>query len=168
MSQPYIGEIRLFPYFAGVPKNWALCDGRLMAPGANAALFKLIGTTYGGDGKNTFALPDLRGRAPIHTAPTCGVMQGTENVTLLVENLPQHIHDFVADNADGNVSADSGNYLANSQPALIFSSPQSVLPLAPASIASSGGSQPHPNMQPYLVMQYCISLVGEYPAPPGS
>jgi microcystin-dependent protein len=166
---PFIGEIRLFVgNFA--PSGWAFCDGQQLPISENDALFTLIGTTYGGDGQETFALPDLRGRAPVHmgTGPG-GVTKalaetgGTEQETLTVQQTPIHTHPYTASSSTGNISAPSNNVLAEVSLATpyIFDTPSASL--APQAATPAGGSQPHENMQPYLVISFIISLFGVFP-----
>ena len=167
MSQPYIGEIRMFGgNFA--PAGWALCDGQEVPISENDALFTLIGTTYGGDGENTFALPNLQSRIPVHRGPTYvqGEMTGTEDVTLTTNQLPVHSHAMLASVANGS-SSSPGNAIPASMPAatgsLPYGSDEPFLSLDPSSVAPVGGSQPHTNMQPYLVVTFIISLFGVFP-----
>jgi len=177
MSQPYVAEIRLF---AGTfaPAGWAFCDGRLLPISQYDVIFALIGTTYGGDGQNTFALPDLRGRVPIHWGMgqglsnyTLGQMGGTENVTLTTAQLPAHTHTFSATSA----AASSLNIGATMLPANTTSSlsvnfyvstagPPTYYSMYPTSVGSTGGSQPHNNIQPTAAMYYIISLFGVFPS----
>lgn len=166
MGQQYLGEIRLFPYFAGVPKNWRLCNGAILPVAQYTALFSLIRNYYGGDGKTTFALPDLRGRAPIHFMPnTIGISMGSETSTLTIPTLPGHTHPFNASGADGTVSANNGNFLADTSPVNIFASTLgAITTLSPGSIVPTGAGQAHANMQPYLVLEYCIAMEGVFPS----
>lgn len=171
MAQPYIGEIRMF---AGnfPPLGWLFCDGSLQPISEYETLFQLIGTTYGGDGQTTFALPNLAGRVPVHmgTAPSgttyqIGEMAGTESVTITSSSMPSHNHAFVADAALANVAGPANNYLGQPNQALIFrpDTPPSVT-FNPSSIAPTGGSQPHNNMQPFLCISFIISLYGIFPS----
>jgi microcystin-dependent protein len=167
MSDPYIGEIRLF---AGnfAPVGWALCQGQLMPISENDALFNLIGTTFGGDGQSNFGLPDLQGRVPVHRSAsmTVGEMAGVESVTLNTNQVAAHAHAFQATSAlanqptpGGNLPAQSGTmqwYLADAPTTQL--SPDALLPF-------QGGNQPHENMPPYLVLNYIISLFGIFPTP---
>jgi microcystin-dependent protein len=164
---PIIGQIQLVG-FDWAPRGWALCNGQLLAIASNSALFSLIGVTYGGDGVNTFALPDLRGRVPVHqgqgsglTPRVIGERSGVENVTLLVPNLPAHTHAALMSAEDvgrsnGNVISSVGN--TNDGPL--------DLPMASNAITPTGNNVPHENMQPYLVMNYIIALEGIYPSRP--
>lgn len=173
MPTPYLGEIRVFSSnFA--PRDWALCDGSLLSISANQALFHLIGTTYGGDGATTFALPDLRGRAPVHMGSGNGLSprhlgerNGVEAVALQVEHLPAHSHTALADATTGNQAAP---YQATWAPSSLaqFSNNSATTPMNPAAIAVNGSSAPHPNIPPYLSLSFIISLSGVYPTPGGS
>jgi microcystin-dependent protein len=166
MAQPYVGEIRMF---AGnfAPAGWALCNGQLLPISENDVLFTLIGTTYGGDGQNTFGLPDLQGRLPIHQGSgfTLGANGGVEDVTLTTQQLPIHSHAFLAMTGNASTANASGNLLAQtpSYTPYIAATPNS--PLAPNSIGPTGGSQPHTNFQPYLCINFIISLFGIFPTP---
>lgn len=165
MSNPYLGEIRLF---AGnfAPQGWAFCDGQLLAISEHDALFQLIGTTYGGDGESTFALPDLRGRLPIHRGVgfTIGQSGGTEDVTITTNQVPAHGHPLrAADLASSETSP--GNNLTAEPTKRIYGSPASVSAMAPGAIGPRGGSQPHDNMQPFLSLSFILSLFGVFPSP---
>lgn len=169
MAQPYVGEIRMFGgNFA--PAGWAFCDGSLQAISENETLFNLIGTTYGGDGQSTFALPDLRGRVPIHFGSGFILAEtgGVEDVTLTVSQVPAHSHPLLATannagtaNAPGSVLAQNTTY----EPYISPSSFPANTPLFPGSVAAVGGSQPHTNMQPFLCVSFIISLFGIFPSP---
>jgi microcystin-dependent protein len=173
MSQPYIGEIRMFGgNFA--PLGWAFCDGQLMAISENDTLFNLIGTTYGGDGQETFGIPDLRGRTPLHMNSSFIIGQngGVENVTLTTQQLPIHNHGAMASvNAGTSNTPGQNSVLASMGPAGTVSPPTyqppggAQQPLSPASMNNSGGNQPHNNIQPSLGINYIISLFGIYPSP---
>ena len=168
MSSPYIGEIRMF---AGnfAPTGWAFCDGQIIAISENDTLFNLIGTTYGGDGVNTFALPDLRGRLPIHMG-TLGITYilaqkaGVEAVTLSVNQIPTHSHAFDATTNVADSNSANNNLLAQSPVILEYfaSAPTSLL--SAQSVGSTGGGQPHSNFQEYLCVNFIISLFGIYPS----
>lgn len=170
MSEPYLGEIRLMPY-AWPPKGWALCQGQTLAINTNAALFSLLGTTYGGNGTTTFQLPDLRGRSIRHASPDTprGTMAGQEAVTLTSDQMPAHIHAVMAAPGNANSAAFEGalvsDAVAGGNPANIYadagSPPQA---LSPACVGAQGGSQPHNNCQPSLVLNYCIAVSGIYPS----
>lgn len=168
MSSPYIGEIRLFGgNFA--PQNWAFCDGRLIAISQNDALFALIGTTYGGDGQNTFALPDLRGRVPNHMGTSAngspyviGQSGGAETVTLSTAQIPAHAHTVEASPNAGTQAGPGGALLAGGVSTYSPSAPN--VSLAPAAVQATGGSQPHTNFQPYLCVAFIIALFGVFPS----
>lgn len=168
MAQPYIGEIRMF---AGnfAPAGWAFCDGQLQPISENETLFNLIGTTYGGDGQSTFALPDLRGRLPLHfgNSTSLATSAGSEQVTLTATQIPAHRHVFLATGSSATDASPTGQIPAATASATIApygtDAPQTTL--AAASISASGGSQPHENLQPYLCVEFIISLFGIYPPP---
>lgn len=166
MSGPYIGEIRLF---AGTfpPAGWAFCDGQLLPIAENDALFTLIGTTYGGDGESTFALPDLRSRVPIHRGPNHIQAQngGVETVTLTVTQTPIHSHPHLASLNPASISSPSNNVLAESSAINMWIADVPSTSLAPGAVTPVGGSQPHENMQPFLVVSFIISLFGIFPSP---
>ena len=166
MSSPYIGEIRMFGgNFA--PVGWALCNGALVPISENDALFNLIGTTYGGDGQSTFALPDLRGRAPVHTGSgfTLGQRAGTETVTLTTSQIPVHTHPMLASKDAANQITGAGGVLASPVSlATYFNSPPDNTALNAAAVLPAGGNQPHDNMQPYLAINFIISLFGIFPS----
>lgn len=169
MGTPYIGEIRMF---AGnfAPVGWAFCQGQLLDISQYDALFNLIGTTYGGDGLTTFALPNLQSRLPIHagTNPATGTtfalgqMAGAEVVTLTVSQIPAHTHTPQANSGIGSQASPAGNVWANSSN-LPYSTNSPAAALSPQALQSSGGSQPHNNMVPYLVINYIIALFGVFP-----
>ena len=162
MSEPYLGEIRLMPY-EWPPKGWALCQGQTLAINTNSALFSLLGTTYGGNGTTTFQLPDLRGRAVRHAAPDTplGAVAGQETVTLTSNQIPQHVHAVMAAAGNGNSSEFAGALVsdaaAGGNPANLYADGGGpVQGLAPTCVGTQGGSQPHDNCQPSLVLNYCI------------
>jgi microcystin-dependent protein len=165
MSSPFIGEIRMF---AGnfAPVGWAFCNGALIPISENDALFNLIGTTYGGDGQSTFALPNLQSRVPIHVGPgfALGQSGGVENVTLTTSQIPAHSHVPQAFNAAGNLSGPSGGVWASSSPSTLYDNTAPSIAMAPTAIGSSGGSQPHDNMVPFLVVNFILSLFGIFPS----
>src|SRR5262245_51193510 len=171
MAQPYVGEIRIF---AGnfAPAGWMFCSGQLLPISEYETLFILIGTTYGGDGESTFALPDLQGRLPIHqgTRPGGSTYQmgetgGVEEVTLTVNQIPAHIHAVLASTDTAGDTQATGKILANSATALMYFEDVPATPLSPNAIAPAGGSQPHTNFQPYLCVNFIISLFGLFPSP---
>ena len=166
MAQPYVGEIRMF---AGnfAPAGWMFCEGQLLPISEYETLFNLIGTTYGGDGQSTFALPDLRGRVPMHKSPghVIGEKAGSESVTLTREQLPSHNHLPQASTA-GTATGPAASVWANS-PALQFASPNSQThPMNPNAVGMAGGNQPHDNMLPFQALTFVIALEGIYPQRP--
>jgi microcystin-dependent protein len=166
MAQPYVGEIRMF---AGnfAPAGWMFCEGQLLPISENETLFQLIGTTYGGDGESTFALPDLRGRIPIHQGNGFILAEtgGAEEITLTVNQIPAHSHPLLAANAVGNDPNPNNNVLAESSAVSLYQSSAPTAAMASQSISSTGGSQPHTNFQPYLCVDFIISLFGIFPSP---
>jgi microcystin-dependent protein len=166
MAQPYVGEIRMF---AGnfAPAGWMFCEGQLLPISENETLFQLIGTTYGGDGESTFALPDLRGRIPIHQGNGFILAEtgGVEEVTLTVNQIPAHSHPWLASGGSAVTQTPTNNMLAGSQAALYFNLPDNPTNLSPLSMGATGGSQPHTNFQPYLCVDFIISLFGIFPPP---
>jgi microcystin-dependent protein len=172
MSDPFIGEIRMFGgNFA--PAGWAMCSGQLMPIAENDALFQLIGTTYGGDGQSTFALPNLNGRVAVHQGSgfTIGQAAGVESVTLTGNQMPIHNHAVFTTAQAGTASAPSGTILADEGPAGI-TTPFAYAPIDSANqvqlrnnaLANDGGGQPHDNLQPYLAVSFIISLFGVFPS----
>ena len=165
MSQPFIGEIRIF---AGnfAPAGWAFCEGQLVPISENDALFTLIGTTYGGDGESTFGLPDLRGRIPIHQGSkefTLGEQGGVETVTLTQQQIPVHTHPFLASADNATQTTPATTTLANPTVPDLYRVGLATSPMAPQSIGPVGGNQPHDNFQPYLCLNFIISLFGIFP-----
>jgi microcystin-dependent protein len=166
MAQPYVGEIRMF---AGnfAPVGWMFCEGQLLPISENETLFQLIGTMYGGDGESTFALPDLRGRIPVHVG--AGLVQaetgGVEEVTLTTSQIPAHSHPFLASTGIADKSSPQSNVVAQSTAAQLYLEDNPNVNLAPQSITPVGGSQPHTNFQPYLCVNFIISLFGIFPSP---
>ncbi|EIK44576.1 microcystin dependent protein [Cellvibrio sp. BR] len=169
MSDFFLGEIKLLPY-NWAPKYWALCAGQLLPINSNQALFSLLGTTYGGDGVTTFALPDLRGRTALHPSPSVpqGAKAGAETVTLTPSNLPQHNHFVAASSAVGDTQLFAGNNIAAAKNAAgdvnLYEPATGLQALDPATVSSAGGNQPHENRQPSLVMNFCIAIQGIYPS----
>ncbi|HVN37566.1 MAG TPA: tail fiber protein [Myxococcota bacterium] len=167
MAEPFIGEIRIFGgNFA--PKGYATCDGQILAIAQNQALFSILGTTYGGNGQTTFALPDLRGRVPQHfsSATPLGQRAGVESVTLTTAQIPAHDHGISASAEAAGSTSPAANVLAKKPRfgADVYAAPASLIALSPASIANTGGGQPHINLQPYLVLTFVIALVGVFPS----
>lgn len=166
MAQPYVGEIRMF---AGnfAPAGWQLCEGQLLPISENETLFQLIGTTYGGDGQSSFALPDLRGRIPIHQGNGFILAEtgGAEEITLTVNQIPAHNHALLASTGPGNLNAPGGNVTGESAAVKIYFEDQPTAAMNPAAIMPTGGSQPHTNFQPYLCVNFIISLFGLFPSP---
>jgi microcystin-dependent protein len=170
-SEPFISEI----YMGGLnfaPRGYALCQGQLMSIAANTALFALVGTTFGGNGTTTFGLPDLRGRVPMGqgngpglTPRSLGELGGTENVTLLTTQIPSHTHQYNAVSDAGDTAAPSGAYLANTG-ALDkeYKTSGTIVPMNTNAVGATGGSQPHGNIQPYLVLNFYIATEGIFPS----
>jgi microcystin-dependent protein len=165
MAQPYVGEIRMFGgNFA--PAGWMFCEGQLLPISEYETLFNLIGTTYGGDGQSTFALPDLRGRIPLHFGNgfTLAETGGVETVTLTVSQIPAHSHPLLATTTNAGDANAQNNVLAQATQFFPYINVAPASPMAPASIGSTGGSQPHNNFQPYLCVDFIISLFGIFPS----
>lgn len=164
MTEPFLSEIRIVS-FNFAPKGWALCNGQLLPINQNQGLFSLLGTTFGGDGRVNFALPDLRSRIPIHVGSghTLGERGGEENHTLNMSEMDAHTHTFLASDAVPNQGAAAGNVWASNSGAYSSASPDAVM--NPASISNAGGSQPHINTQPFLVLNFVIALQGIFPSP---
>ncbi len=172
MAEPFIGQI-IQAGFNFAPRGYATCDGQLLSIAQNTALFSLLGTTFGGDGRVTFGLPDLRGRVAIHqgqgpglTSRVMGEASGQENHTLISSEMPQHNHLAAASNAGGALGTPNGNFLAasSSNQTAMYRPASDGSALSPQTIGLSGGSQPHNNMQPYLVINFCIAMVGIFPS----
>jgi microcystin-dependent protein len=168
VAQPYVGEIRIF---AGnfAPAGWMFCEGQLLPISENETLFQLIGTTYGGDGESTFALPDLQGRIPLHQGNGLILAEtgGAEEVTLTVQQIPAHSHPVLGTTDQATTNDPTNHVLATSTGSTIFpyGTDQPPTTLHPSSISSIGGSQPHTNFQPYLCVDFIISLFGIFPSP---
>ena len=171
---PFVAEIRIFP-FNFAPKGWAFCDGQILPLSQNTALFSLLGTTYGGDGKSNFALPNLQGAAPMQQGQgqglslySLGEVTGTASVTLLTSEMPAHNHTMQADfdHFNAKATAPNGAVMVNDSPKLTFANAPAAPTLQqmnPAMISVAGGSVPHNNLMPYLTLNYCIALQGVYP-----
>jgi len=174
MADPFVAEIRIFP-FNFAPKGWAFCNGQLLPLSQNTALFSLLGTTYGGDGKSTFALPDLQGSAPLHPGQGQGLSLydlgqtgGSETVTLLVSEMPFHTHTLQAfATPDDLKEPQAGTVLTRNQNGAIYNTTISnFVQMAPQALSPAGGSLPHNNMMQYLTLNFCIALQGVFPARP--
>lgn len=177
MSSPFLAEVTMFG-FNFAPRGWAFCQGQLLPISQNTALFSLLGTTYGGDGKSNFALPNLQGQAVVNAGQGPGLSPyylgeetGSENVTLLTTEMPAHNHTLMATTTEGNTATASGNQLAKaysggkqaSYTANYLSSNSPQTSLSPLALTAAGGSQPHNNMQPYLTLNFCIAMQGVFP-----
>jgi microcystin-dependent protein len=164
MAEPFLSEIRIMS-FSFAPKGWALCNGQLLPINQNQALFSLLGTTFGGDGRVNFALPDLRGNVPIHNGSghTLGEKGGEQSHTISIAELPTHTHNARGKGANATTNSPTNNVLANTT--AVYHAPTNLVSLNPGSILNTGGSQAHLNMQPYLVLSFCIALQGIFPSP---
>ena len=166
MSEPFLSEIKIVS-FNFPPKGWALCNGQLLPINQNQALFALFGTTYGGNGQTNFALPDLRGRVPIHFLGSfnLGARAGQEAHTLTASEMPAHNHFVVGDNVAANANAPFLNArLANSSPQNLYTAFAALTTMDPGSIQNVGGSQAHTTVQPYLTLNFCVALQGIFPS----
>jgi microcystin-dependent protein len=165
MAEPFLSEIRIMS-FEFAPKGWALCNGQLLPINQNQALFSLLGTTFGGDGRVNFALPDLRGRTPIHVGSghTLGERGGEQAHTLSIAELPTHTHVLNGTSNNGTALVPGGNLLAK-EPNFFYHSPDNLVAMNPGSAANVGGSQAHLNMQPFLTLTFAIALQGIFPSP---
>lgn len=165
MSTPFLGEIKIIS-FNFAPRGWALCNGGLLPINQNQALFSLFGTTYGGDGRTTFALPNLKGCVPTHMGNgfTLGEKAGATNVTINIQQLPTHLHFLQATNADQNRTAiPNNNFLGPANN--LYTTPGNLVAMDPGSVTNVGGSQPHNNMMPYLTLNFIVALQGIFPSP---
>ena len=173
MADPFVAEIRIFP-FNFAPKGWAFCDGQLLPLSQNTALFSLLQTTYGGDGKSTFALPNIQGNAPMHPGQGPGLSLhdlgetgGSQTVTLLESEIPAHSHRINASAGEGTATSPAGQLLASGVGVNMYSTTTNPLTqLNPNALTPAGGDQPHNNMMPYLTLNFCIALQGVFPPRP--
>jgi len=166
MAEPFLSEIRIFS-FNFPPKGWAFCNGQLLPINQNQALFSLLGTTYGGNGQTNFALPNLRGQVPIHQGAgfVLGQKGGESSHTITQSEMPQHLHFELASATNADTPLVPNNILARCTQANIYRSPaSSLVTLNPGTVTNVGGSQPHANQQPYLVLNFCIALQGIFPS----
>ena len=170
MSEPFLAEVRMVG-FNFAPRGWAFCDGQILPINQNQSLYSLLGTTYGGDGRTTFALPDLRGRTPIHVGSSngggdhrLGQKSGEETHTLAANEMPQHTHTLRASSTDANAGAPTNHVLARSTTPEAYREAGSLSAMQAGSITNVGGSQAHENMQPYITLNFCIALQGLFPS----
>jgi len=165
MAEPFLAEIRLMS-FVFAPKGWALCNGQLLPINQNQALFSLLGTTFGGDGRVNFGLPDVQGRVPVHMGNgfTLGQRGGEQAHTLTASEIPQHTHQAQASSTSGNTNIPATNLLAGSAPNNLYGAAAALEAMNGATITNAGGSQAHDNMQPYLTISFCIALQGIFPS----
>lgn len=164
MAEPFLGEIRLMS-FREPPKGWALCNGQLLPINQNQALFALLGTAYGGNGQTTFALPDLRGRVPVHVrqGQMRGIAGGANSHTLSSAEMPSHTHLLTGSSGNADTSLPGGNVVGQSSQ--LYGPPAQLVGLDASTSGVVGGSQPHENRQPYLVLSFCMALQGIFPSP---
>lgn len=168
MSEPFLGEIKLFP-FPFAPQGWALCDGAILQIATNQPLYSLLGATYGGNGTTTFALPDLRGRVPVHVdyrqaSVSLGQRAGEESHTLSLAEMPMHTHTVIASNQNATLKGATADVWAKT--ATNIYGTNYTLQMNSEAVSSAGSGLPHPNMQPYLVLNFCIAITGIYPSRP--
>lgn len=167
MAEPFLSEVRIMS-FVFAPKGWALCNGQLLPINQNQALFSLLGTTFGGDGRVNFALPDLRGRTPIHVGSghTLGERGGEQAHTLSIAELPEHTHVANATTTTASTNIPASNLiLAKSGGSALYAAATNLIAMSPSEVAPVGGSQAHLNMQPFLTLSFCIALQGIFPSP---
>lgn len=170
MADPFVAEIRIFP-FNFAPRGWAFCNGQILPISQNTALFSLLGTTYGGNGQSTFALPDMQGNAPMHPGQGPGLSLhdlgetgGSETVTLLQSEIPAHSHSWTASNQDGNDQSPVNELFAGGVGGVsTYAAPSAIQGFNPSTLAPAGGDQPHNNMQPFLTLNFNIALQGVFP-----
>ena len=165
MAEPFLAEIRLMS-FVFAPRGWALCNGQLLPINQNQALFSLLGTTFGGDGRTTFGLPDLRGRVPLHVGGghTLGERGGEQAHTLNLSELPTHTHVLNGTSNTATNTPSTSTVFARSNPQQAYAAPSNLVAMDPRTVGNTGGSQPHENTQPYLVLNFCIALQGIFPS----
>ena len=166
MAEPFLSEIRMMS-FGFAPKGWALCNGQFLPINQNQALFSLLGTTFGGNGQTTFALPDLRGKTPIHVgnSHTLGETGGEQAHTLSIAEIPTHTHVLNASSTPGNQAIPANNLFAATASQMYHAPDAGLAAMAPSVVANVGGSQAHLNMQPFLTLSFCIALQGIFPSP---
>lgn len=169
MSEPFLAEVRIVG-FNFAPRGWAFCDGQILPINQNQSLYSLLGTTYGGDGRTTFALPDLRGRTPIHVGQSDGGQHhsegqksGEETHTLAANEMPNHDHQAMASANDGGTPVPTDSVLSQT-PSRIYNDPTNLVELRAGTVTNVGGGQAHDNMQPYLALNFCIALRGLFPS----
>ncbi|HEX6737819.1 MAG TPA: tail fiber protein [Vicinamibacteria bacterium] len=165
MAEPFLSEIRIMS-FVFAPRGWALCNGQLLPINQNQGLFSLLGTTYGGDGRVNFGLPDLRARAAMHmgSGHTLGERGGEPAHTLSIAEIPTHAHVLNASSSGGNQPVVTNNVMASSAPNPVYGPPNSLVALNPGTVTNVGGSQAHLNLQPFLTLNFCIALTGIFPS----
>jgi microcystin-dependent protein len=166
MAEPFLSEIRIMS-FVFAPKGWALCNGQLLPINQNQALFSLLGTTFGGDGRVNFALPDQRGRTPIHVGSghTLGEKGGEQAHTLSIAELPTHTHVLSGTSTNGTAQIPAGNLMAPTASQAYHAADNALVAFNPQAVSNTGGSQAHLNMQPFLTLNFCIALQGIFPSP---
>ncbi len=171
MADPFVAEIRIFP-FNFAPRGWAFCDGQILPLSQNTALFSLLGTTYGGNGKSNFALPNVQGNAPMHPGQGPGLslhdlgeVGGSQTVSLLESEIPAHTHALMANTTTATKSLPTGNSFAKASAMVPYLAPAGapLVSMADQTITPAGGDQPHNNLQPYLTLNFCIALQGVFP-----
>jgi microcystin-dependent protein len=165
MSEPFLGEIKIVPWNYA-PKGWAFCNGQFLPINQNQALFSLLGTMYGGNGQTTFALPDFRGKVPMHVGSghTQGEQAGQAAHTLTQSEMPQHVHFFNSKNAPATLTAPDNTAVISNSPSNAYGPGGTLVALAPNLVSNVGGSQPHENRQPFLVLNFMIALQGIFPS----
>ena len=164
MAEPFLSEIRIMS-FGYAPRGWAMCNGQLLPINQNQALFSLLGTTFGGNGQTNFALPDLRGNVPIHVGSgfTLGEKGGEQSHTLSISEIPTHVHFMQANTGNGTVPIPTSNLFASM--GNLYTAAGNLTAISPSTVPNVGGSQAHLNMQPFLVLNFCIALQGIFPSP---